>query len=41
MKPMHALQPWLEASPLPWLVLTLAAYALALVLYRRSGATRC
>lgn len=29
---------WLSASPLPWLVLTLAAYVLTLALYRRSGA---
>ena len=33
-----ALGPWLAASPLPWLLLTLLAYAAALALYRRSGA---
>ncbi len=38
MDALRTLAPWLAASPLPWLVLTLAAYALALALYRRSGA---
>jgi predicted murein hydrolase (TIGR00659 family) len=38
MDALHALAPWLARSPLPWLVLTLLAYAGALALYRRSGA---
>ena len=38
MDALRTLAPWLAASPLPWLVLTLVAYALALALYRRSGA---
>lgn len=35
---LHDLVPWLAASPLPWLLLTLLAYIAALMLYRRSGA---
>ena len=38
MQALHDLAPWLARSPLPWLVLTLLAYAAALALYRRSGA---
>lgn len=38
MKSLRAIEPWLVVSPLPWLVLTLLAYALAMALYRRSGA---
>lgn len=38
MDALPALTAWLAASPLPWLVLTMLAYALTLALYRRSGA---
>ncbi|HQQ70580.1 MAG TPA: LrgB family protein [Alicycliphilus sp.] len=38
MQRLHDLAPWLAASPLPWLLLTLLAYIAALALYRRSGA---
>jgi len=38
MSPLSAIGPWLAASPLPWLLLTLLAYVAALALYRRSGA---
>lgn len=34
---MQALQSVLAASALPWLALTLAAYCVAVALYRRSG----
>ena len=35
MHALHDLGPWLAASPLTWLLLTLLAYIAALALYRR------